>query len=1214
MSDTHPELELYNLTLQPSVSAVKCCIGNFTGNKKQQEVVRATNTAIELWKLNKKTGQLVKAFSQDTYSNIRSIQNFKITKSLKDSLIITSDSGNLAIVEFDNNKGRFRRASCEPYSKTGIRRIGPGEFIATDGEGRAAMIAAIEKNKLVYTFRKDSNDDLLVSSPLEANKNNTLTFDLTGLDVGFDNPMFASIECDYSNFENDSTKELYKTLSYYELDLGLNHVVRKYSEDINNSSNFVIAIPGGVHGPSGVLISSDGMVQYKYLNKMAHSVPIPKRTGQVCSSRIVAGVVHRLKKAFFVLLQSDQGDLFKVTLDYSPQDSDESNGEGGIVDHMEIKYFDSLPICTSLLIFKAGFLYANCESGDQYVYQFEKLGDDPNDKVFTSTNYPDDVAVLEDPDTFFDVKPLDNLNLVSIIENLNPLIDSKLYDSGNASDLPVIYSLCGSGPRSSMKILNHELPFSEIVSQELPSVVQKVFATKLSKDDVYDKFMILSFVDGTLVLGIGEEVEEVENSGFVSDTNTFDVQQIGSTSVVQIHPHGIRQIFYKDGEPQKNIDWNTPTGIEIVCSSCTNTQVVVGLSNRELAYFEIDEFDRLIEYNERKEMDAQITSVSLGDLPQGKSRFPFIVVGCKDSSLTILSCDPSDPLETISKEVLSATAHSLLIRSMKDSTLFINSEIDVIDEEDNTQLSTSVLYVHIGMENGVYARLQMDLSTGELSNPRNKYTGPSPVSLAPLRIGNENVVSIISTRTYLGYTTAGDFKITPLTKPTFQHMCSFKSEDVPSNGVLSIHGKDLLIMTIDQLDSDFLIESINLRYTPKAMQDCSDLNGMLYVAESDYQLVTYELDEEKIEYCQQFGYEYKEDSWGSCLQVISVEDKAVGQTIELIKEAAFKVCKVKFNSHPNDDYLVVSTSTDQRLNPNSNSGSYLRVYKIQEDGSLEFLHKTKVDSLSLSIIQFQNGLLVGSANSLTLYDLGLKQLLKKASTKLNCQQIVDMKTQGFRVVVSDIRDSVRFVVYKPLEGKFIEFVDDSIQRHITKTVMVDYDTILGGDKFGNLFVLRCPQQISELSDEENHGALLINKEQKLNGTAYRLNNLFNFYVGDIPTSFEVGSLTMGGTSCIVYTCLQGKIGCLHAMKSLSEINFFKELQKFVIQELELLTDRSYLKFRSYYTPIKGCIDGDLVEEYYKLSNEKRVDIATKMDRLPRDIDKRISEMRSRVAY
>jgi splicing factor 3B subunit 3 len=52
------------------------------------------------------------------------------------------------------------------------------------------MIGAVEKQKFVYILNRENND-VTISSPLEAHKPHTIVFDMCGLDVGYSNPIFA---------------------------------------------------------------------------------------------------------------------------------------------------------------------------------------------------------------------------------------------------------------------------------------------------------------------------------------------------------------------------------------------------------------------------------------------------------------------------------------------------------------------------------------------------------------------------------------------------------------------------------------------------------------------------------------------------------------------------------------------------------------------------------------------------------------------------------------------------------------------------------------------------------------------------------------------------------------------------------------------------------------------------------------------------------------
>ena len=52
--------------------------------------------------------------------------------------------------------------------------------------------------------------------------------------------------------------------------------------------------------------------------------------------------------------------------------------------------------------------------------------------------------------------------------------------------------------------------------------------------DEYDAYIIVSFVNATLVLSIGETVEEVTDSGFLGTTPTLSCSQLGDDALVQV--------------------------------------------------------------------------------------------------------------------------------------------------------------------------------------------------------------------------------------------------------------------------------------------------------------------------------------------------------------------------------------------------------------------------------------------------------------------------------------------------------------------------------------------------------------------------------------------------------------------------------------------------------------------------------------------------------
>lgn len=91
-------------------------------------------------------------------------------------------------------------------------------------------------------------------------------------------------------------------------------------------------------------------------------------------------------------------------------------------------------------------------------------------------------------------------------------------------------------------------------------------------------------MNATLVLSIGETVEEVTDSGFLGTTPTLSCSSLGDDALVQVYPDGIRHI-----RSDKRVnEWKAPGKKSITKCAVNQRQVVITLSGRELVYFEMD--------------------------------------------------------------------------------------------------------------------------------------------------------------------------------------------------------------------------------------------------------------------------------------------------------------------------------------------------------------------------------------------------------------------------------------------------------------------------------------------------------------------------------------------------------------------------------------------------------------------------------------------------
>lgn len=155
-------------------------------------------------------------------------------------------------------------------------------------------------------------------------------------------------------------------------------------------------------------------------------------------------------------------------------------------------------------------------------------------------------------------------------------------------------------------------------------VDSKACATRVltpAHTDEYDSLIVLSFVNGTLVLSIGDTIEEIQDTGFATSSPTLGVQQLGDDALLQVYPRGIRHIL---ANKQVN-EWKVEPNQTIVCATTNKRQVVVALSTNELVYFELDMDGQLTEFQGRKEMSAKVLAMSIAEVPEGRQRMPYLV-------------------------------------------------------------------------------------------------------------------------------------------------------------------------------------------------------------------------------------------------------------------------------------------------------------------------------------------------------------------------------------------------------------------------------------------------------------------------------------------------------------------------------------------------------------------------------------------------------------
>jgi splicing factor 3B subunit 3 len=223
--------------------------------------------------------------------------------------------------------------------------------------------------------------------------------------------------------------------------------------------------------------------------------------------------------------------------------------------------------------------------------------------------------------------------------------------------------------------------------------------------------------------------------------------------------------------------------------------------------------------------------------------------------------------------------------------------------------------------------------------------------------------------------------------------------------------------------------------------------------------------------------------------------------------------------------------------------------------------------------------------------------------------IVSLATQGSRIIVGDMQESIQYAVYKAPENRLLTFADDVQPRWITAMTMVDYNTIAAGDRFGNIFVNRLDSKVSEQVDDDPTGAGILHEKNIFMGAPHKTQMLTHFHVGDLVTSIHKVSLVAGGREVLLYTGLHGTIGVLVPFVSKEDVDFISTLEQHMRTEHLSLVGRDHLSWRGYYTPVKAVVDGDLCEAYARLSAAKQQNISTELDRSVGEVLKKLEQLR-----
>ncbi len=1271
---------LGNVTIKQSTTVSHSIVGNFTSPNRTDLIIVKGISRLELIhfehqissSLSSSLFQYETLISLETFSHIRKITPIKDTYSKKDNIVVLSDSGKLIIFEVDITKRKFKIINQEIYGKTGCRRLTPGEYLAIDNKSRAIMIGGIEKEKFVYIFKEIDNNIIMnanieenknvsnlnntnkreinskiISSPLEVFTPQHICYDIISLDVGYTNPIFASLEVKYNNkqdwisnnYKLTEENKYQKKLLLYQVEIKNNYVIRLFQHNIDNSAYSLFPIN-----------------YEKNIN--------------ISQTKSLLGTFLIFCKGFFFLMKIKENKINKEEKYYF---------EYNINNNENNKFVDNKNNNSIIIINKAVYfnqkkdideynLLCQSQFGNIYHILF-KISQKPFEiyGIFINNIFkcsPGSTMSIIDNYLFLGKETSDS-ELYTIIQNkiinteekqsiipkklqlkkefnfnsLNSLIDFK-YGNCDSSGLQKFFSISGNKDESYLKSLNIKTIYnvSTITNNKIPAQPVNIWVIKKNYEDDFDSLVIFSFVNKTLVYEIDEKyktLKECNNNFFETKLPSLHVSIIKDNSFLQVLPNGILHI-----KTEKKTTFLKSSSV-INCASATNNQLVIGLENKELLYFE---FDNTLNKPDIKVIGKKISLVEFCPIDEGIFKSKYIAICIDDSTINILSLE-------------------------KDKLFFMASTMKIPDNVSSLKIiQNDKHYSHsfmafVGLTNGVLVMINFSRAPGNTqfqTQIQTKFIGEEDLKLYKLNLDGNNLNNNFNNLLYYDSIMICDNKNSFLCKLnekqdnyvdynikkmnmkeeiSYACNCVVKNKETQINeNIALIAQKKNIILGKIQHDNISPMNLFKLLYNPKAM--IPTLNNNFILIETFREVLK---DDEK---------------WNSCIQIIDIKNNGCNLLNEIQFENEFITnyhLIEKYYGNNDKQLLIISTAKNYKLYPiKKYSTAYIYLYDIYLDikknysFTINLRIKEKIELLSTAICEYQNKILCGMYKELILYEIGKEHLLKKSRSNLIKDEIISLSINGDRILALTRRSSIYILKYSEFNSLFyILIADDFYTRYIHKVKFLDYDTIVGSDKFENFFIYRIPKdQYNGNYDSGRHaikdsmtGFMTNSNDSFLHAANLKLVLMNEIHLGEIITEFQTiqikedydnnneeekenseNSNNMNNSEdemdenkikAILYGTLAGGIGMFIQFNKKEDALFFAQMELLLREYIDEPTGRNILMAKSQYVPVKNIIDFSLIYEFFNIEPTLQKKISEELGDKPiNEIKNKISEIRN----
>ncbi|KAI3824589.1 hypothetical protein L1987_06052 [Smallanthus sonchifolius] len=739
--------------------------------------------------------------------------------------------------------------------------------------------------------------------------------------------------------------------------------------------------------------------------------------------------------------------------------------------------------------------------------------------------------------------------------NLGPIVDFCVVDLERQGQGQVV-TCSGAYKDGSLRIVRNGIGINEQASVELQGI-KGMWSLRSATDDLYDTFLVVSFISETRILAMNleDELEETEIEGFCSQLQTLFCHDAVHNQLVQVTSSSVRLVSSTSRELRH--EWHAPADYSINVATANATQVLLATRGGHLVYLEIG--DGILVEKKHAQLKYDISCLDINPIGENPNYSNLAAVGMwTDISVRIFSLPD---LNLITEEHLGG---EIIPRSV----LLCAFE--------------GIPYLLCALGDGHLLNFLLNTSTGELTDRKKVSLGTQPITLRTFSSKNTSHVFAASDRPTVIYSSNKKLLYSNVNLKEVSYMCPFNSAAFPDSLAIAKEG-ELTIGTIDD------IQKLHIRSIPlgeHARRICHQEQSRTFAICS-----------------LKYNQSSTEDSEMHFIRLLDDQTFDFISTYALDQfEYGCSILNCSF-SDDNNAYYCVGTAY---VMPEENEPTKGRILVfVVEDGKLQLVAEKETKGAVYSLNAFNGKLLAAINQKIQLYkwmlrDDGTRELQSECGHHGHILALY-VQTRGDFIVVGDLMKSISLLIYKHEEGAIEERARDYNANWMSAVEILDDDVYLGAENNFNLFTVR---KNSEGATDEERG---------------RLEVVGEYHLGEFVNRFQHGSLVMrlpdsdvGHIPTIIFGTVNGVIGVIASLPQ-DQYIFMEKLQTNLRKVIKGVGGLSHEQWRSFYNEkktadSKNFIDGDLIESFLDLGRNRMEEISKSMNVSVEELMKRVEEL------